>query len=921
MLVGREDECRELARLVRDAAEGMSRCLVIRGDAGMGKSALLRFTRERARSFQVAATTGIESESELAFGALVGIVRPLVPYLRRLPEPQRTALEAAIALRSASVPHRLSAFAGFLSLVGIAAEDRPVLLLVDDLQWVDRSSAEAILFVARRLGADRVAVVMTARIHDDEAVDVRPIPEMRLRGLTPEAGAQLLSQQARAAIVAPDVAERLVELTRGAPLALLEVPSLLSDPQLLGYEPLPEPLPAGDAVREAFRRELSGLSRRSMAALRILAADDVGAVDVVQDALGSRGMALRDLYSAERRGLVHVHGDHLELRHPLLRSVIYHGSTSGQRRQAHRALAEAYATRDSVRQAWHRAAAAAGPDESIASALEVAAADATSRGGHDSAAMALERAAELTPRRVDQARRRFQAGRAAWVGGQPARATRNLDLALRLTDDTVLRAEVQRARGHLLYAAGSLGDAFALLLDEAMRVAATAPKLAVSMLTEASAVSVGAADVHRSAIAAQLATRYAERADVEAQFHAAMALAHPLILGGRTQEANRLLRRWKAFASDYFSPPLTNPFDPIYGTAYSYEDHGFGRQLLDTMAEAARSAAPDRLPQVLATVAHLDIQSGDWLLALARSTEGSELAGVLGQGGAESFALATLATVEAGMGRVEALRHAALATEAASRTGARSMHAYAAHAVGLYELGRRRVEDAIAPLEEAGGLMNDWGVVDPFVIPWMPNLIEAYVLAGRRSESRSLTTHLRRVAALTRMPWAEAVAARCIGLTSDEFDDDFRRSLRVSAALPTSFDHARTRLAYAERLRRAGRRREARPYLNAAIETFRRLGAEPWVSQALAELGGTVEHVRARDDPEDRLSPQELQVALLVAEGKTNREAAAALFVTAKTVEYHLGHVYRKFGIHSRSELTRVMVTRSRPHRANSTAG
>lgn len=910
MLVGREDECRELARLLRDAAKGAGRSLVIRGDAGMGKTALLEFARGRAKSFQVAATTGVESESELAFGALVGMVRPLAPYLPQLPEEQRSALEAAVAVRSASVAHRLSAFAGFLSLVGIAAEDRPVLLLVDDIQWVDRSSAEAILFVARRLGADRVGILMTARLHDEEGIDVRPIREMSLSGLGEDAGIAVLRKHPRAARVAPDIAERLVALTRGTPLALLEVPSLLSDAQLRGDEPLPEPLPAGDAIREAFRRELSGLSRRSIDALRILAADDAGAIDAIQVALAARGLSLRALGPAERLGLVRVIGGQAEFRHPLLRSVIYHGSTPTQRRHAHRALARAYAMRDRVREAWHRAAAAPGPDESIASALETAAADATSRGGHDSASMALERAAELTPERVDQARRRFQAGLAAWVGGQPARAARNLDSALRLTTDPVLRADVQRARGHLLYAAGSLTDAFALLLDEAVRVQDIAPQRAVAMLTEASTVSVGAADVGRSLVAARLATAIAERADRESQFLAALALAHPLILGARTKQAKRLLKKWKPFATEYFSPPLSKPFDPIFGTAFSYEDHAFGRQLLDTMHETARVQAPDRLPQVLATMAHVEIQSGDWLLALAHSTEASELARVLGQGATRSFALATLATVQAGMGREEARMHAELAIEVAARTGARSMHAYGAHALGLHEFGRRRVEDAIQPFEETARLMREWGIVDPFVIPWMPNLIEAYVLAGKRSDARALAADLSRLATRTAMPWAQAVAARCMGLLADDFDDQFRTSLGLSAALPTTFDHARTQLAYAERLRRAGRRREARPHLNAAIEAFRRLGAEPWVARAVAELGGTAEHVRSRNDPEAQLSPQELQVALLVGEGKTNREVATALFVTAKTVEYHLSHVYRKLGIRSRTELAKLMATR-----------
>lgn len=912
MLVGREDECRELDRLVRDAAGGTSRSLVIRGDAGMGKTALLEFARTRAKAFQVVATKGVESESELAFGALVGIVRPLAGYVSGLPDQQRSALEAAVAVRSASAVHRLSAFAGFLGLVGLAAEDRPVLLLVDDIQWLDRSSAEAILFVARRLAADRVAILVTVRLHEDEGVDLRPIPEMRLAGLDHDAAVDLLRTDPRSAHVAPDVAERLVLLTGGTPLALIEVPSLLSDAQLRGEEPLPEPLPAGDAIREAFRRELSGLSSRSIAALRVLAADDLGALDVVQDALATRRLPMAALQAAEEAGVVRVAGEHAEFRHPLMRSVIYHASTPSQRRQAHRALARAYATRDSVREAWHRAAAAVGPDEPIALALEAAAADATSRGGHDSAAMALERAAELTPERADQARRRFQAGVAAWVGGQPNRAERNLDLALRRTTDPLLRADVQHARGRMLYAAGSLNDAYALLLDEAARVREAAPDRAVAMLNDACIVCSGSAEIRRGFVAACLAMKIARRADRESQFLAALAAAQPLFLTARTKHAQRLLRRWKGFAAEYFKPPLSKAFDPIFGTVYAAEDHAFGLQILDTMHETARARAPDMLPQVLSAMTHNELQSGDWMLALAHSTEAYELATVLGQGGTRSFALAGLATVEAGMGREEARDHADKSIELAGRTGARSMHAYASHAVGLLELGRRDIQSAIAPLEETGRLMREWGIHDPFVIPWMPNLIEAYAHAGRRSDGSVLCADLWQLARRTGLPWAHAVAARCRGLLADDFDDHFRRSLALFASLPTPFDRARTELAYAERLRRAGRRREARPVLNAAIETFRRIGAEPWVAWAETELGGTAEHVRSRRDPSEQLSPQELQVALLVGEGSTNREAAAALFVTPKTIEYHLGHVYRKFGIRSRTELAKLMATRNR---------
>jgi DNA-binding CsgD family transcriptional regulator len=692
----------------------------------------------------------------------------------------------------------------------------------------------------------------------------------------------------------------------------VEVPSLLAEAQLSGDMPLPEPLPAGDAVREAFRREISRLSRKSSDALLILAADDGGALDAVQDALETTGLSMGALAPSERQGLVRIIGEHAEFRHPLLRSAVYHGSTPAHQRRAHDALARAYATRDEVRHAWHRAAAAPGPDDSIASALEAAAADASSRGGHGSAASALERAAELTPKRAEQARRRYQAGVSATLSGESRRAQRNLDAALRLTTDPLMRADIQRARGLVLYTSGSLVDAYELLVAEAQRVQGSAPERAVAMLTDACTVCSGSADVAGGLRAARMATAIARRADREAQLLAALALVQPLILGGRTKEALRLLKASRKNAADYFGRSGLNPFHPVVAVSYTYLDHAFGRQLLDTVHETARTRSPQMLPQVLATLTHVDITFGEWPLALAHATEGSELAGVLGQEGTRAFALATLATIEAGMGREEARTHADQAIELAARSAARSMQAYGCHAIGLLDLGRGRLDGAVAALEESARLMREWGIVDPLLIPWIPNLVEAYVHSGRLPLARTLVTELAELAGRTGMPWAEATAERCTGLVAEDFDGPFLAALDLYDRLPGGFDRARTELAYAERLRRSGRRREARTHLHTAIEVFRRLGASPWQERAEAELGSTAEQIHARSDPMQGLSPQELQVALLVGSGATNREAAAALFITAKTVEYHLGHVYQKLGVRSRTELAVCLASREK---------
>lgn len=909
MLVGREAECRELRRLLRAAADGTSGSLLIRGDPGTGKTALLDFAARQARGFLIASAKGVESESEIAFGALVGLCRPMLGHLDRLSGRQRTALETAIAISVGSVPDRFTAFAAFLSLLGATAEDRPVLVLVDDLQWLDRSSAEAVLFAARRLGPDRVAVLLGSRLHEKEGVEVGDIGEVRLGGLGDAAGVQLLQAGHPDKAIPHPVASKLVQLTGGLPLALLEIPRLLSFEQLRGEEALPEPLPVGEAVQQAYRQEISALPSGCTEALLLLAADDTGSLDAVGWALEARGSTTRELDLAEHKDLIKVRNGRGEFRHPLLRSLIYHSGSAHQRRHAHIDLARAYEGHDRARYIWHRAAAAERPDESVAAGLEEWAADTRARGAHASATLALERAAELTPDPDIRARRRFEAGTAAWVGGQTERALRNLDAALDMTQDPLLRADVQEARGRLLFTGGSMLEAYALLVDEAMRIERVAPEKAVAMLLEACSVSSGAAYPARGLEAAMLATTIAGRVGGTAELLAGLALAQPLILTGRTREGLRLLKKLQPMASSHFRAPLSVPFDPVIGVIYSYVDRAFSRRLLDMFHEASRVNAPHMLPQALAHLSFVEIRMGEWQLAVAHATEGAELGGVIGQDGIKAFALALLATVYAGMGREESRGLAHESMQLADRTGSRSIIVFGHHVSGLLDLGLGHMDDAVAALEESGRLMREWGVRDLQVVPWLPDLIEAHVRAGHEARAQELVAELVARAKASGDTWSKAVASRCSGLMDRDFEEHFSRALHLHEAMPSPFDRARTELAFAERLRRSGRRREARPHLYAAFEAFDRLGAMPWKARTEAELGSTGPHVGSKREPVERLSPQELQVALVVGAGATNREAAAALFVTAKTVEYHLSNVYRKLGIRSRSELARLIAT------------
>ena len=910
MLFGRHGECRRLERVLTDARHGTSRTILVRGEAGMGKSALLRFVMGKAKAFDVVSVTGVESESDLPFGALLGICRGLLPFVERIAAPQRAALETALALSPGEVRDRFTAYAGVLSLLAAAAEAQPRLVVVDDLQWLDAPSAEAMLFVARRLGPDRVAIVLGARTGDPGRLDLTGLDEIHLDGLDEASSLALLRSRYHEETLTEAVAQRLIALTGGVPLALVEVPGLLTAAQLRGDEPMPDPLPAGEAVQRAFRREADTLPAATRDALLVIAAEDRGSMDLVTAVLTRRGTDATVLEPAERIGLIHVEDGHGVFRHPLLRSAIYHGASPSSRRAVHRDLADACEPGETERRAWHLAAASVGPDEAVAAALEVAAISARSRGGHASAARALERAAQLTPEAEARAFRLLGAAEDTWRTGDIAATNRLLGMATSQTEDPILLADVELLRGRVGYTHGSATDTYQRLLEGAAAVEAVAPAKAAAMMAEACWIFFGAAELGSALHAAGEAMRIARGVGGRVELTAIVAMAETLVLHGRTREARPLLARWKKAAQADGYGPAFLPFNPTIGAVYlTIEDYEFARSLVATFHAAARST-PELLPHVLACRTLFDYRTGDWASAYAHGTEGLEVGAAVRAKSSTGFLLANLALVEAGLGLETARAHAGEIREMVARTGYRALLSYAGSAIGLLDLGDGRLQSAIIELEEVDRMMRDWGVRDPNVVQWMPDLIEAYGRAGERDKAETLLDTLTDQAEATDGNWARATAARCAGLLADAYDGHFLRALDLHARTPTPFDRARTQLCFGERLRRSGRRTEARTQLRPALRTFERLGAAPWRRRAAAELGVAAEHLAPHGRAVERLSPQELQVALRVAEGVTNREAAEALFVTTKTVEFHLGNVYRKLGIRSRTELARLVVAR-----------
>src|SRR4051812_43174425 len=486
-MVGRKDERARLKALLDAARGGRSGTLLLQGPPGIGKTALLRDTIEQAEDFLVLKVRGMETESDIPFAGLAELVMPLLPQLDEIPSVQAAALRGALALGPVQPADRFTVPAALLSLLARAAEERPVLVVVDDAQWLDDASLDAFLFAGRRLGQEGVAIVAAVRDEGQRAVAAPWLERIAIEPL-PEADARaLLGEQ-----IAPRVAERLMGTAAGTPLALLEIPGLLSAGQLAGREPLEDPLRPGTGVERAFAAAVGALPPATRRALLVAAAAGTRRLDTIRPGLAPKGATLVNFEPAEAARVVMLSRGELEFRHPLMRATIYHGATLAERRTAHGALAAAV---EGAERAWHLAACAVAPDEEVAAALERAALDARGRGAHATAARDLQRAAQLTPGPGDRARRLLAAAQDAVRCGEAELAHGLLEEAATLTDDPLLIADVERFRGHVDIRRASPVAAHERLLREADRVRTLDPRRAAAMFLEASVAHLMIGDV------------------------------------------------------------------------------------------------------------------------------------------------------------------------------------------------------------------------------------------------------------------------------------------------------------------------------------------------------------------------------------------------------------------------------------------
>jgi DNA-binding CsgD family transcriptional regulator len=907
MLVGRGPQRAAIDRALSEAACGRSATLALTGPPGIGKTALLGYAAQRAERMTLLRARGIESEAQIAFASLLELLRPVLSLLARLAEPQLAALEQAFALRPGRSANRFAVGAATLGLLAAAAEERPVLLLLDDVQWFDVPSTEALRFALRRLEADPIAALLAVREGHCSLLDGAGIETLPLTGLT--------ASQARA--LRPDLpaaaAARLLDVTAGNPLALLE---LVPDADELTLAPAGAPVLLSARISAAYLRRAAQLGDEARRYLLLAATSESGDLQLLAQAARRLDLGTDALLAAEETGLITIAAGTVEFQHPLVRSAVYSDATLGARRQAHRALAAVLPDRELDRRAWHLAAAAVGSDETASLALEQAGRRGLERSGFATATSALERAARLTQERERRAALLAQAAEAAWGAGHAeqalrlldeSRATDALDPAARIACDWLAgRIATHRGpvmRGHTILTAaaefavaerGAVADAITMLGD-----AAIACFLACSM-------------DELTTIARRVETMLPLTTDRGARIRATTIMGVERILSGDAAAGARLLHEAVAITDTAALAESDSSLLPWLAMAplFLREASDRGRAQLDAVLSCARArAAIGTLALVLNLCARDQVAGDSWRLGESTYLEAIDLARESDQRTCLVFALAGLALVQARQGREASCRaNVAEAVSLSAELGSRLQTLWSLLALGELELALGNPANALEQFQRARDLAEANAITDVDLWP-AAEMVESCLRLDRREDAERLTRSFHSAAAAKGQPWSMARALRCEGLIAEQsrFAAHFEAAIIQHQQTPDVFELARTRLAYGERLRRHRNRVLARAQLRAAAEIFSALDARPWLERALAELEATGETLR-RGEPDtvDELTPQELQIALMLAAGRTTRETAAALFLSPKTIEYHLRHVYVKLGIHSREELARV---------------
>lgn len=901
-LVGRERERRTVDRLLAAARSGSSGALVVVGEAGIGKTELLAHAESVAAGTQmrVLHTVGVESESDLPFGGLSRLLRPLLPLLDRIPEPQAEALARALALRAGAAPDRFAVAASVLSLICRAAEDQPLLVVVDDMHHLDRPSVDAVLFVARRLLTDAVVVLIGARPELGVEELLGDLDRMRLHGLDLDASRRLVSDRPLTA----EQMRRLHTVTGGNPLAVLEMASL---PDVLEREGPGGPVP--ELIVQAYAAQLGSLDPAARAALLLAAAGDVD-LAVLGRACAASGTRVAALAEAERLRLIEVDAvaGVVRFRHPLVRAAIYQAADPAARRAANRSLADALADGDPERRAWHLAEATLETDPEVAGVLRGVAESAADRGAHAVATDYFERAARLDADPAERAGLLLAAGRAAWAGGLSDRALGLLDEARRGPSGAAVRTAALAQQGLVLARCGSLEDASVLLLEAGRAAAAVDPDQATMLLAELTYTGfyLGNVATIRTGVAEldQLAER---RVSTRARRTGDLASGMGMIMKGDAEEGIGRIRRALADAA-LDGAPDTDDDEWLTWLVRGHlwlRETGVTRSLLDTVVTRVRyRAAIGSLPYLLFHLARDDATTDRWAAAEANYREAVTLAQETGQRTDLGASLAGLAWLLARQGREGEARVTAGDGELACRHSRNNAgRVWLQFALGDLEAGIGNTEAALEHYRAEQALTRELGVNDADLSP-APEIVDCLMRTGQEKAAVAEARDYQAAAAAKGQHWGRARAHRALAVAGVDPDANFTAALALHADTAEVYERARTALAYGAFLRRDRRRSDARDHLRSALADFDRLSARPWAEAAATELAATGERVPRRVGAGTQsLTAQEFQVARLLADGRTTREAAAALFLSPKTVEYHLRHVYIKLSISSRREL------------------
>jgi DNA-binding CsgD family transcriptional regulator len=907
-LPGRHREGGALDRLLANVRAGQSRVLVLRGEPGVGKTALIQYLLESASGCHATRSVGVESEMELAFSGLHQLCAPFLERLERLPSPQRDSLRTAFGLDTGQPPDRFLVGLAVLGLLSEVAEERPLICVVDDVQWQDRASVQSFAFAARRLQAKAVGFVFAVR-EPSEGHELAGLPELMIRGLG-DGDARALLDSVIPGRLDECVRDRIVAETRGNPLALLELPRGLTPAQLAGGFGLPDAMPLASRIEQSFLRRLEQLPVETRRLLLAAATDPVGDPTLLWRAAGRLGLGIDAAAPATAAGLIEL-GTGVRFCHPLLRSATYRAATVSDRQAIHRAFAEATdPDADPDRRAWHRAHAAQGPDESVARELERSAGRAQRRGGVAAAAAFLERAAELTPDPARQGARALAAAQAKFDAAAPDTASELLATAAMAPLDELQRARLDRLRAQIMFARTRGSDAPRLLLDTAKRLEPFDIGLARETYLEALGATIFAG---RLSGARNL--REAAEAAITAPPGSRPPRAIDLLLDGLatrftegyTASVSPLRRALDAFLQDEPDAGdirwlwLACPVAPEPVAPDLWDDETWDRLTARAVALARDAGALAVLPVALTSRASFHVLAGEFATAAALVAEADATSNATGNTPLRytSLLLAAWRGQEAPASQLIEADHRDATARGEGRAIGLAEHASAVlhNGLGQYRVALEAARRA-CEYEDLG--FFGWSLAE---------LVEASARADAPGEGAAALAQLEERAGAAGTSWALGMLARSRALLSggEEADALYREAIDRLGRSRILVHVARAQLLYGEWLRREHRRVDARGQLHEAHETFSRIGAQAFAERAARELAATGEIMPRRTaQTRDYLTAQEAQIARLAADGHTNPEIGTQLFISPRTVEYHLRKVFTKLGVSSRRELRRV---------------